>query len=555
LTNRPSNTLASAIAASFSEPFDRRPGFDAIVVGAGAAGGLAAMQLTQAGLDVLVLDAGWTPPFWRAPARRSVARLVTSIADPRLQQVLPPRAVMLGRRALRVAGKLFQPVQSRCFAWELAPDAFVDDRECPYVNEAGSRFDWFRARQVGGRMTIPGHGRQYYRLAPQDFDAADGMGPGWPLRYSDLDPWYRKVEDLLALSGGEAESEWAPRGGLAEIVPPSAAETQVIAAVKGRWSAVQPILGRFAPPLASMDAAAATGRLWCRTGAVAMNVQVAPDEKVSGVRWHDRATGRPRAASAPIVFLCASSLETTRILLSSESASGLRDIGARSGTLGRGLMDHIILSAEGVGGELPGEPVDYRPGPCVYLPRFDLRDGDQAQAGRFGVQIYRWSTGRGRSHFNAVSFGEMSARAENAVRLDPVRRDRWGVPALRIQCRHDARDLALAEAQARALSEIGELFGVSFLRMDRRPAAPGSAMHECGTARMGKSPEDSVLDPFNQCWDVGGLYVTDGSAFPASGIANPTLTILALTMRACARASGGEASPAAESHTRNLTSA
>jgi choline dehydrogenase-like flavoprotein len=127
---------------------------------------------------------------------------------------------------------------------------------------------------------------------------------------------------------------------------------------------------------------------------------------------------------------------------------------------------------------------------------------------------------------------------ENRVTLDRERRDAFGLPTLRIRCQHSPAELARGEDQGRVLRELGEVFGVKFTRLLAGPATPGTAIHECGTARMGEDPANSVLDPFNQCWDAKGLYVTDGASFPSQGAQNPTLTILALTARACAHATG-----------------
>jgi choline dehydrogenase-like flavoprotein len=528
--------LSAAIARTDLERVESRKGFDAIVVGGGASGGMAALQLTAAGLDVLVLDAGWRASFLEAPLRKATAALVRQVADPRLQTVLPPKLTDLGARALKLLGRIDQPVQTRCFAWPMAPDAFVSDRERPYRAEPGAEFHWFRAEQLGGKMIVPGHGRQYYRMERRDLLPSDGLSPRWPLQPDELTPWYEYVEDLLGVTGGAGSAVPPERQ-----ARPNAAEREAIALIRQRWPSLRPTIGRAAPPLHSLSVAAATGRLYCRQGAVVAEVLVDAGGAVSGVGFVDRQSRSLRTARAPLVFLCASTLESTRILMTSQGPGG--PIGARSGALGRYLMDHVILSGEGVAGALPDEPIENLPGRCVYLPRVDLRDGGRgtARQGRgHGAQLYRWSIGKGRSYFNCVSFAEMLPSADNGVSLDRVRRDAFGLPTLKIRCRHSDAELRLGQDQARVLGELGELFGVKFSRRLTLPAAPGTAIHECGTARMGEDPAMSVVDPSNQCWDARGLYVTDGACFPSQGSQNPTLTILALTARACAHATGAK---------------
>lgn len=493
--------------------------YDAIVVGSGAAGGLAALLLGEANLDVLVLDAGWQAPVLRAPYKRSVNAIVPLLAELRALP-LPYALTNLGQKGLKLAGRVRQPVQSKSFAWPMSPASFVDDRDFPYAVASGSRFDWFRAHQIGGRMTIPGHGRQYHRLDADAFDAH------WPVTASELGPWYSVVEKRLGVAADGNTS--------------TPAETETLNLVNRLWPQACASLGRSAPPLNSVALAANTGRVHCRQGAVVRQVDVDGAGRVTGVTWADRGAGEVRRARAPIVFLCASALETARILMTSRSARLPEGIGAASGALGRYVMDHITMSAEGEGPALPGPTTELTPGRCVFVS--GVHGPGEAS---YGMQIYRWSKGASRSHFSAVTFGEMAPRAENRLALDMSTKDACGNPTLRIECRYNENDIAAAAGQSRAIRDVAEMLGVKVTRLDVKPPPPGTAMHECGGARMGDSPENSVLDPDCQAWDARGLYVTDGAAFPSQGTQHPTLTIKALTARACARVTGASALEAA----------
>jgi choline dehydrogenase-like flavoprotein len=527
--------------------------YDAIVIGAGAAGGLAALLLCEASLRVLVLDAGVRRSFAEAPYSALLAAAVQRVATPETFARLPLPVSKLGRRALRLAGRWRQPVQSRCFAWEMRPDLLVDDRDNPYRSEAEGPFTWFRARQLGGRMVVPGHGRQYYRLSPADLEPPDGLSPPWPFASAELDPWYAAVERRLGLSGACEGHPWVPDSVITHQIDATAAERQLAAALTPRWPGLRPIAGRFAPPLPSLELAAATGRLACRQGAVVRQLHSDGGGRICGVSFVDDATGETHRLNAPLVFLCASALESTRILLLSRDARHPEGLGASSGALGRYLMDHVVMSGQGLGAALAGEPVPPLQGRSLYLPRFDLSEARRKEGRGFGVQLYRFSKGRGASFFQAVAFAEMTPRPDNRVVLDGRLRDRWGIPALSIRCRHSTAEAAQAGHQAMAIREIAGLLGVTLTDINRQPSPPGMAIHECGTARMGTSPEDSVLDPHNQCWDAQGLYVTDAASFPSQGAQNPTLTIMALTARAvdhALRATGRAATsqvPAAES--------
>jgi len=510
--------------------------FDAIIVGSGAAGGLAAAQLCGAGLKTLVLDAGLTPPVWRRPLSRSLNAMVQVLANPRALRIVPPKLAWKARETLKLAGRYRQPIQSRCYAWEGLPNGFVDDLDNPYETPEDRPFNWIRARHLGGRMVIPAHGKQYLRHGQVDFAPPDQLSPSWPFAPGVLDPWYELVEQRLALHGQTNGSEWIPDSKISHLLSPDAAQARLMTNITDKWPHARPMLGRYSEPANSLESAAQTGKLSCRKGAVACRVMTGSDRRVEGVEFHDQRAGRKISVKAPIVFLCASTLETTRLLLNSRDQSFLKQAGSQDGALGRYVMDHVSVKAEGMMPDHGIADKDFNLGNCVYLPRFDLRSGpDSAQIRGYGMRLYQVPGPSGKSYFTAVSDAEMFPRKDNRVTLSR-RTDRWGIPILHIACAHGAEEREIATAQIEAVREVSELLGVDLVTSEIQASVPGSAIHEVGGARMGECPETSVLDGDNQCWDAKGLYVTDGAAFPSIGLQNPTLTIMALTARACAHA-------------------
>lgn len=545
----PDKSLAEVSGRTTRTVLERAAGFDAIVIGAGASGGLAARLLCEAGLEVLVLDAGWRAPFLTEPVRQTTAASIARLADPRALRFLPPRVIYKGQQILKALGERRQPVQSQCYAWVRDPAAFVDDLDNPYETAEGQDYAWLRTRKAGGRVAVPGHGRQYYRFSELEFAPRDGLSPVWPFAPEDLDPWYARAEALLGLSGSVDGIDDVPDSEIAHTLTPTPAEADVKAKIEARWPGTPVIAGRYAPPPNHLAAAAATGHLHARRGAIVREVLAGPDGSARGVAWHDRETGARLEAKAPIVFCCASPIESARILMLSQSPLSPDGIGARSGALGRYLMDHVLVKAEGIGPGLPGKAEAPPDGRCSFLPRFDraVAPGDWGDRG-YGVQLYRTPGDGDRSWFTAVAFGEMMPDRANHVRLHPTRKDAWGIPSLVFKAGLSTRDRAMADSMGKALRELAELCEVKLTVMPDAPATPGTSAHECGTARMAATPEEGVLDGVNQCWDMPGLYVTDAASFPSQGFQNPTLTLLALTARACDHAvneKGGQLAPTA----------
>ena len=497
--------------------------YDAVVVGAGASGGLAAELLTAAGLEVLLLDAGAPDGGARSPFSRFLAKELASLPDRVCAEFLTRPLMASLKKPLGLLGRIRQPTQSRCHAWHRKPEAYVDDIDYPFVSAGDDPFYWIRCHGIGGRLAVPGHGRIYVRFGVEDFATGDNERPVWPFPLRELDPWYAAVEKRL---------------GMVTTKEGSGLKTDALAdAIMGRlqnsWPELNIALCKPVAPPDCVAAAARTGRLALRQGAIARSIEV-ESGRTTGVTWFDTATGREYQATAATVFLCASPLESTRVLLLSRDKVTGNAIGARSNALGHFLLDHVVLRTEafgpwpkGVSAARGGEP------PGLLVQRFR---GEGTQHSRFGVQIYAVKTAFGRLGLYLSAFHEMLPRSTNRVTIDPARFDRWGIPVLRIACKHGPSEISGAAEMREALEKIASALNAKISRTTAPHTAKGLALHECGTARMGDDPSNSVLDPHNECWDARGLFVTDASSFPSQGTANPTLTVLALTARACAHA-------------------
>ncbi len=533
--------------------------WDAIVVGSGATGGTAAWKLTRAGLRVLVLEAG-TP----VTGRRAHGSFASNAARQLWRHLVSHR----------------QDVQkSHPTWWATNPDFFVDDVDNPYSTPNDKPFRWIRSRRVGGRTLV--WDAVTPRFSDFDFKAAsrDGFGPDWPLGHGELAPYYSELERLLGVHGSREGLPQLPDGEFLEPRPMTPAERIFKQRVErvfperpviisrglsaGRSPARGETLSRISSPATTLRVAQETGRLTLRGGAVVAEVLVGADgTRATGVTVVDVATGRSEEVRGKLVFLCASSLESVRILMNSRSAAHPRGIGAASGVLGRHVMDH---SAGNVYFYLPdvpdtGGPFELLGSDSIMIPRWqNLGERREPYLRGFGLWggIQRLPVPNFLRKHRDVAFGFLCARSEtlphrdNRIEIHPALKDRWGIPAAHIVCEWKPEDLALAAAARAAAREIVEAGGgvcaevtelfhtplvTSHIRKMQKEwtlSTPGMFVHEVGGARMGTDPRDSVLDPTCVSWEVRNLHVTDGACWPTSGWQNPTLTEMAVTARAC----------------------
>ena len=515
------------------ELLKRATPWDVIIIGSGACGGWAAHQLGKRGLRVLVLEAG--PDQMDAP--ETPPELAT-------------RARRLFDRALRR-----RRIQSRHQAyWELDPRLFVLDREHPYEVPPGKDFHWIRTRSVNGRLlTWGGVG---IRTSDHEFNAPreDGFGEPWPFGYDELKPHFDEVDEFFPVYGERDGLSVIPDGkyiGATRLTDAEQELRRTVGAtlrrpvVSGRGILIRPSArphGEAAPPSPVREANRRFG-VHLRPNAVVSHVVVGSDGKATGVAFIDRVTKRAEEAQARAIVVCASAIESARVLLNSRSRHHPDGLGNSSGTLGCYLMDHPGVAVVGFApGRRDERWNDGYGGPKnVMIPRFHNLANKAGGAflrgyGTFGM-IGRIAgkapdCDAGEVPFSLVSHGEMLPRAENRISLRLDKPDLWGVPTLRIDCAYSDNERALQAHMAESLKEMTALVRGRVTGVYEYP--PGAFVHEMGTARMGTDARTSVLNGYAQCWDAPNVFVMDGAAWPSGAWQNPTFTMMAIAGRASA---------------------
>lgn len=543
--------------------------YDAIVVGSGISGGWAAKELSEKGLRVLLLERG-----------RNIEHIKDYVNATKAPWEYPHR----GGRTQEMERRY--PVLKRDYPLnEKNLDFWVKDEESPYTE--ARRFDWFRGYHVGGRSLM--WGRQSYRLSDLDFtaNARDGVAADWPIRYADIAPWYDHVERFAGIAGTKEGLPQLPDGQFQPAMPLNCGEEKVAAAlaksslgrnrriIPGRVANLtQPLPGRspcqyrnacwlgcpygayFSTQSSTLPAAVATGRLTLKPFAIVSEVLFDKDRKrATGVRVIDALTDATTDYNAKVVFLCASALNSAWLLMRSATDVWPGGLGSSSGELGHNLMDHHFrLGASGTIDGLDDKYYTGRRPTGFYIPRYRNVAGDKRQYLRgFGYQGGASREGWSRAvaelgvggafkdrmaqpgdwTIGATAFGEMLPDHNNKITLDEAKKDKWGLPVLKIDCGIGENERLMRKDMTADMAEILEASGVKDVHTFENEYFPGMGIHEMGTARMGRDPKTSVLNQWNQVWDAPNVFVTDGAAMVSAGCQNPSLTYMALTARAC----------------------
>jgi choline dehydrogenase-like flavoprotein len=545
--------------------------YDAIVIGSGITGGWAAKELTEKGLKTIVLEAG--RPI--VPEQDYVEHVPA--------WELKYRA--WDNRAERAKTQFVQrEVYYACD--EYSHKFFVNDLENPYTNSPGKNFSWIRGRQVGGKSLT--WGRQSYRWSDLDFEAnlKDGIAIDWPIRYKDIEPWYDYVEDHAGISG---QAEGLPHLPDSHFLPPmqmTCAELDVKDAMArhfddGRMMTIgrtailtQVHKGRaachycgtchrgcitgsyFSSNSSTLPAAQKTGRLTIRPFSIVRSLNFDSNtRRVTGVNVIDGQTRQALEFRGRVVFVCASALESARLLLNSSTTEFPNGLANSSGELGHNVMDHVM--GGGADGIIPGHedkrPLGNRPN-GIYVPRFrNVKDkapgfirgyGYQGGASREGWMRGTTQLGFGVDFKNALQkpgawrmslhgFGECLSNHDNYIEINKEQVDMWGIPTLNIHVEYGENEKAIMHDMALQAAEILTAAGAKQIFPFAELSAPGLAIHEMGTARMGRDPKTSVLNEHNQAHEAKNLFMTDGACMTSSSCVNPSLTYMALTARAC----------------------
>ncbi len=567
--------------------------YDAVVVGSGAAGGMAVHVLTSHGLKVLLLEAG---------KYQDTSKVLHSMEWPydhprRGKMPYDYHALTAAEynfRSLPYAqNSPYKKVTSYVQGWsgtDYSKTLVVDEKQNPYT---GTKYAWVRARVVGGKTTI--WGRLALRLSDYDFKAKDrdGYGENWPISYADIEPYYDKVDLYLGVSGFPEHLPWLPDGKFQRPIKLTYSELHMRETLKGMNRTLTPyragvttdglkhnkyrsrcygrgacdrhvggcdIHAAFDSPTGLIRPAYDTGNLTMRPNSTVYEVTVDQDTgKATGVAFIDSETRKSYQVKAKTVVLAASTLESARLILLSKSTTYPNGIGNSSGHAGHNFCEHVMgPSVAGFMPALVGKPRtldDGKPG-GFYIPRFRNLDrnsksdflrgygfeggsgcgmvpGSAYDTPGFGDEYKKNVRRMAGATINIGGFGEVLARYENQVEIDPEVKDAWGIPALRFNYKFGENERKMCEDMAVSGREMFDAAKFEVLSSSSKMETEGWSIHELGTSRMGNDPKTSVVNQFQQFHDVKNLFVVDGSTHVNASCQNPTWTIMALCWRSC----------------------
>ena len=545
--------------------------FDTIVVGAGMAGGWAAKEFAEQGFKTLLLERGPN---------------VKHLEDYPTTNMLPWE---FKHRGQLTANEIKEnPIASSCYAFrEDAKHFFVKDKEHPYIQK--KPFDWIRGYQVGGKSIM--WARQVQRWSPFDFEgpARDGFAVDWPIRYNDLADWYTYVEKFVGVSGNKDGLDSLPDGDFLKPWDSNVVEEYFSQQVKKYYKDRHVIYGRCAHltesrpifveqgrglcvsrqicqrgcPLGGyfnvnstlIPWALKTGNLTLKSNSVVHSILYDEDQKKAiGVRVIDSNSKTSQDYFAKVVFVSASTLNSNLILLNSKSNRFPDGLGNDNGLLGKFIAFHnyrATINAQFEG--FPNYTTEGAKPTSHYVPRFrniyrQETDFLRGYAAGFGAQPQRKTVRKGFGaeltnqllnsketgvwNVNSHMMGETIPKSTNLVSLDPEKKDEWGIPLLNIDIDYDDNDEKMIQDFYEQFTEMYEKAGFVNISTNDNGRKPGNDIHEMGGVRMGKDPQTSLLNRWNQMHGCKNVFVTDGACMTSTSTQNPSLTFMALSARA-----------------------
>ncbi|ABX08690.1 GMC oxidoreductase [Prochlorococcus marinus] len=536
--------------------------YEAIVIGSGATGGVASLTLAKAGVRVLLVEAG---------------PLLTA------KQALGTEPLNTFKRLLSIFnGNHRKQIQHPGY-WKANPSLYINEKENPYIYPKEKPFIWTQGRQVGGRSLT--WGGITLRLSNSDLKAAtkDGYGPEWPISYSDLEPHYNILERFFKVHGCNDGLTQLPDGYFIKNLPFTNSESLFASEVKRKLG--YPIIHsrgfgphahvndeewpRSSSPGSTLKVALATGKVNLLPEHIAETLIINKSNSIAeGIIVIDKETGARKELKSKLIVLCGSTIQSLRLLLNSQEKYNNKRLIDLSESLGCNLMDHIstcrffamptkteskdskFLTAQKLSGAgsffIPfgnkldsTDDVDFRRGYGIWgaIDRFEppgiLKRKPNSKIGFL------------------IGHGEVLPYKENKVTLS-TQLDKWGVPIPSIECEWKTNEIKMVAHMNKTIQKcisaaggeilpLKELIKMPFVEpiinsamaiQDKAPP-PGYYIHEVGGAPMGYCPESSVLDPLNRLWACPNVLVVDGSCWPTSSWQSPTLTMMAISRRAC----------------------
>ena len=537
--------------------------FDAIVIGSGMSGGWAAKELCEKGLKTLVLERG-----------RNVEHIKDYITATKKPWEFEHREKFPN------SFKEENPIISRCYAFtEATQHFFVKDKEHPYIQT--KPFDWIRGYQVGGKSLLWARWTQRWSDLDFEANAREGISIDWPIRYRDIAPWYSYVERFAGISGNRDGIEHLPDG---EFLPPmemNCIEKHLKQSIESNYEGRKLIISRtanltrglkdrgpcvyrnlcsrgcphagyFSSNSATLPAANATGNLTLMPFSVVLSIIYDESkQRAKGVQVINSETGEATEYFARVIFVNGGTINSTMLLMNSVSNRFPNGMGNDSEVLGHYLMDHNYrgrLNAEYDGFR---DQYFYGKRPAgVYIPRYRNVGKDKQKsfvrgyafaaggsrgtgyADTIGEELKNAMSEPGAWRFWMTGMGEHLPYYENKISLSKSEKDRWGMPLVQIDCEYRVNEDNMIEDMLTSGAEMLDKAGFNNIQVTNSHQAPGLAIHEMGTARMGKDPKTSVLNAHNQVWGAKNVFVTDGACMTSNACQNPSLTYMALTARA-----------------------